>query len=263
MQHTIQALENARQTHWVSQDVTHIPAGLSRVEKGGIDYAQVQPITLDRAMLQEKRILTDLDSDLYTESYHLLRTQILQRFRENNWNSLAVTSPGMGEGKTLTAINLAISMSREIAYSVLLVDANLRHPMLLGQLGVPVRRGLGDYLSDDLPIEDFLFRSSLFGDLVILPGGQPLNNSAEMLNSPKMEQLVRNMKLCSDNFIIIFDLPPVLPTSDALTFSPQVDAALIVIEDGVTPRQDLECAVERLGGTNIVGTVLNKVRTKV
>jgi Mrp family chromosome partitioning ATPase len=94
--------------------------------------------------------------------------------------------------------------------------------------------------------------------LVLLPGGEPLSNSAEMLNSPKMAQLVTDMKSRYHSRIIIFDLPPVLTTADALAFSPYVDAALLVIEEGVTEKQDLERAVELLGSTNIVGTVLNK-----
>ena len=263
MQHMIQAMEKARQTHRASQDAMQMPTGMSRADNGRIDYTKAQPVTLDKSVLQENRILTGLEPGLFTEPYHLLRTQILHRFSENNWNTLAVTSPCEGEGKTLTAINLAISMAREIAYSVLLVDANLRHPVMLEQFGIPERRGLSDYLTGDMPIEDLLVHPSHFEELVILPAGRPLDNSSEMLNSPKMEQLVRDMKSCGDNRIIIFDLPPVLSTTDAMTFSPQVDAALLVIEDGVTKRQDVECAVEQLSGTQLVGTVMNKAGTRI
>jgi Mrp family chromosome partitioning ATPase len=95
---------------------------------------------------------------------------------------------------------------------------------------------------------------------VLLPGGEPLANSAEMLNSPKMAQLVADMKSRYHSRIIIFDLPPVLTSADALAFSPYVDAALLVVEEGVTEKQDLERAVELLSSTNIVGTVLNKAQ---
>ena len=261
MQRMIQAMEKARQAGWDSQDATQMPIGMSCADKGRIDYTKAQPVFLDKAVLQESRILTGIEPGLSTEPYHLLRTQILQRFSENNWNTLAVTSPGEGEGKTLTAINLAISMAREIDYSVLLVDANLRHPVMQEQFGLPERQGLSDYLTGDMRIEELLVQSNHFEGLVILPGGRPLDDSAEMLNSPKMEQLVRDMKSSGDNRIIIFDLPPVLLTADAMAFSPQVDAALLVIEDGVTKRQDVECAVEQLSGTHIVGTVMNKAGT--
>ena len=263
MQNMIQTVDSTWQTHRDKQDSTRARIHRHHADTGRIDFARAQSVTLDIAILRENRILTGLEPNLFSESYHLLRTQILRRFSENNWNTLAVTSPSEGEGKTLTAINLAISMAREIDYSVLLVDANLRHPMILEQLGLQGRRGLSDYLIDDIPIEELLFKSNQFGDLSILPGGQSLGNSAEMLNSPKMQRLVKDMKSPSDNRIIIFDLPPALSTTDALSFSSQVDAALLVIEDGVTKKQDLECAVERLNGTNIVGTVMNKTGTRI
>jgi exopolysaccharide/PEP-CTERM locus tyrosine autokinase len=209
-------------------------------------------------VLKENRIVLGMESGPFTDSYDLLRTQILQRFKENNWNVLAVTSPGSGEGKTLTAINLAISIAREVDYTVLLVDANLRHPWMLEHFGLPERKGLSDYLTGDIPIEELLVKPSRVEHLVLLPGGHRLEHSAEMLSSPKMEQLVADMKSRYHSRIIIFDLPPVLSSADALAFSPYVDAALLVIEEGVTQKEDLEHTVDLLKSTNIVGTVLNK-----
>ncbi len=258
MENILRAVSISRQAHQDREDFMLSSAHLSRADSDKIDYDRARPVTLDISVLQENRILTGFEPSLFTESCNLLRTQILQRFKENNWNILAVTSPGEGEGKTLTAINLAISMAREIDYSVLLVDANLRQPNMLKHFGLPERKGLSDYLTGDMPVDELLIQPGYYEDLVILPGGKPLERSAEMLNSLKMEQLVRDIKSCSDNRFIIFDLPPVLSSTETLAFSPQVDAALLVIEDGFTKKQDVECAVERLGHTNIVGTVLNK-----
>ena len=83
-----------------------------------------------------------------------------------------------------------------------------------------------------------------------------------MLSSPKMEELVKEMKSRYHSRIIIFDLPPVLSSADALAFSPYVDAALLVVEEGITQKEDLERAVDLLSTTNIVGTVLNKAEPK-
>jgi len=82
-----------------------------------------------------------------------------------------------------------------------------------------------------------------------------------MLNSPKMAQLVEDMKSRYHSRIIIFDLPPILSSADALAFSPYVDAALLVVEEGSTQQRDVERAVELLDSTNIVGTVLNKAES--
>jgi protein-tyrosine kinase len=266
MERIKQALEKARQERQIRQGTSDTPVttptGKSSPDSRGIDFGKNQTITVDDAALRANRIVTGLEPGPFTESYNLLRTQILQRFRENNWKVLAVTSPGSGEGKTLTAINLAISIAREVDYTVLLVDANLRHPWMLDHFGIPQRKGLSDYLTSDIPIDELLVRPSRVEHLVLLPGGQRLEHSAEMLSSPKMQELVKEMKSRYHSRIIIFDLPPVLSSADSLAFSPYVDAALLVVEEGVTQKEDLERAVELLSTTNIVGTVLNKAEPK-
>jgi protein-tyrosine kinase len=258
MERIKQALDKARQERQIRQTGSPPPATAAQQRTGTVVYDQTREITLDDNVLRENRILTGLEPGPFTDAYNLLRTQVLQRFKENNWNVLAVTSPGSGAGKTLTAINLAISIAREVDYTVLLVDANLRHPWMLEHFGLERHKGLSDYLLHDTPIAELLVRPSRVEHLVLLPGGEPLANSAEMLNSPKMAQLVADMKSRYHSRIIIFDLPPVLTSADALAFSPYVDAALLVVEEGVTEKQDLERAVELLSATNIVGTVLNK-----
>lgn len=223
-----------------------------------INYLRVQSVPLNQGVLRQNRVLTAHQPAVVRDLYQLLSTQILQRFRENQWNTLAVTSPCSGAGKTLTALNLAISMAREIGYTVVLVDANLRRPSVLQHLGLAERPGLSEYLTDLIPIEELLVRPCYLEDLVVLPGGQAVENSAELLSSPKMERLVSDLKASAANCVVIFDVPPVLRTAETLAFSPQVDAALLVIEDGVTTHNDLARAVDLLSGTNIVGTVLNK-----
>ncbi|MEN8108998.1 MAG: CpsD/CapB family tyrosine-protein kinase [Pseudomonadota bacterium] len=266
MERIKEALDKARQERQIREGTSPAPVpaptGKPRPDSRGIEYGQTETITVDDAVLRENRIVVGVEPGPFTESYNLLRTQILQRFKENNWNVLAVTSPGRGEGKTLTAINLAISIAREVDYTVLLVDANLRHPWMLEHFGLPERKGLSDYLTSNVPIEELLVKPGRVDHLVLLPGGQRLEHSAEMLSSPKMEQLVADMKSRYHSRIIIFDLPPVLSSADALAFSPYVDAALLVVEEGVTQKEELQNAVDLLSTTNIVGTVLNKAEPK-
>ena len=194
MERIKQALEKARQEREIRQAGNPAPATAARPGTGAVVYDQTREITLDDNVLRENRILTGLEPGAFSDAYNLLRTQILQRFKENHWNVLAVTSPGSGEGKTLTAINLAISIAREVDYTVLLVDANLRHPWMLEHFGLAGHKGLSDYLLHDTPIAELLIKPSRVEHLVVLPGGEPLPNSAEMLNSPKMAQLVADMK---------------------------------------------------------------------
>ena len=262
MEHIKKALEKARQEREIRQDGGSAPMpGTPPTDTGTAGASQTQTISVEDVILRENRIVMGLEPCAFTDAYNLLRTQVLQRFKENNWNVLAVTSPGEGEGKTLTAINLAISIAREVDYTVLLVDANLRHPWMLEHFGLKHRKGLSDYLTDDIPPPELLVKPDRVEHLVLLPGGRPLSNSAEMLNSPKMAQLVEDMKSRYHSRIIIFDLPPILSSADALAFSPYVDAALLVVEEGSTQQRDVERAVELLDSTNIVGTVLNKAES--
>jgi Mrp family chromosome partitioning ATPase len=254
----MRSLETPREQHGTEPDVTRIQIDRHPAARDSIDYLRAQPVSLNKTVLRQNRVLTGHEPALFRESYQLLRTQVLQRLEGNHWNALGLTSPCEGEGRTLTAINLAISLAREIGYTVVLVDVNLRHPFLLECLGLPEQRGLGDYLTQDILIEELLIQPSCFEDLVILPGGQAQENSAELLNSARMARFVSHMKSFTDKCITIFDMPPILGTAETLAFLPQMDAALLVIEDGITKREDVANAMDLLGATNIVGTVLNK-----
>jgi protein-tyrosine kinase len=258
MGQVMRSLETPREQHSTVADVTRIQIDRQPSPGDSIDCLHAQPVSLNKAMLRQNRVLTGHEPAFFRESYQLLRTQILQRLEKNHWNALGVTSPCAGEGRTLTAINLAISLAREIDYTVVLVDVNLRHPFLLKCLGLTEQRGLGDYLTQDILIDELLIQPSCFEDLVILPGGQAQDNSAELLNSAKMSRLVSVMKSFTDKCITIFDMPPVLGTAETLAFLPKVDTTLLVIEDGITTREDVVNTMDLLGATNIVGTVLNK-----
>ncbi len=264
MERIKQALEKAREERLKMGGGTagalQASSGLAK-PAGQIMYTHTRTEEVPVSFLREKRIITAVESGRFADSYKILRTQILQRLRENHWNALAVTSPGTSEGKTLTTINLAISLAREVDYTVLLVDADLRNPTVHSYFGIKPERGLSDYLTNDVPLADLLIHPSGIGRFIILPGGKPLDNSSEMLNSPKMARLVEELKSRYSSRIVLFDLPPLLSTADALAFSPYVDAALLVIEEGKTPAQEIERATELLlQNTKLVGTVLNKAR---
>jgi len=261
MERIKQALERARAeraSQPVPIDKKHASPASTVTPVEQVTYSQTRHIEVTRPVLREKRVITGFDPCEFTDAYKMLRTQVLQRLNENHWNVLAVTSPGIGEGKTLTALNLAASLALELDYTVLLVDANLRHPSLHEHLCLPGEPGLSDYLIEDTPLPDLLVHPKGIDHLTILPGGRALLNSAEMLNSPKMSKLVDELKNRYAGRIVIFDLPPVLSAADAMAFAPYVDATLLVVEEGKTTRSEIENAVDMLSSTNILGTVLNK-----
>jgi capsular exopolysaccharide synthesis family protein len=258
MERIKQALENARlerqKTGGASAPSASSGAGIPEP----VTYTHTRTVGVAKNFMQERRIVSGSEQDAFTDAYKILRTQVLQRLREKNWNSLAITSPGINEGKTLTAINLAISLAQEISYTVLLVDADLRHPSVHSYFGIDAEYGLSDYLLTDKPLSELLVHPQEIPGFVILPGGKPMGNSAEMLSSPRMVRLVEELKSRYPSRIILFDLPPLLSAADTLAFSPYVDAALLVIEDGKTQAEDAKRAIELLQGTNVIGTVLNK-----
>ncbi|ULA68962.1 MAG: Putative Exopolysaccharide biosynthesis related tyrosine-protein kinase [Nitrospira sp.] len=236
----------------------------ARTVPGEIVYTHTRSLQIPTAVLREKRIVEGFDSGAFVDAFKILRTQVTHRVREKGWNVIGVTSPGNLEGKTLTAVNLAVTMAMDVTQSVLLVDANLQHPTIHEVFDLGPCRGLADHLLDDIPIEKLLVHPGI-GRFVLLPGGRAVPHSAEALTSPKMIALVDEFKHRYPSRMIMIDLPPLLHSSDVLAFAPYIDALLIVVEEGRTHTEDLERALSLVkDSTPLLGTVLNKAgRTRV
>lgn len=195
-------------------------------------------------------------SEVYSVFNHL-RTQIIERLLENGWNSVAITSPSRESGNTLTAINLAISIARNLSYTVLLVELDLVNPSFRQILGFKQRQGIVDHLLHDVPVDDILLNLGI-DRLVVIPAGSPVTNCSELLSSPKLSRLLEELKLRYEHRIVLFDLPSVQAIDDAMAFTPFVDCALLVVEEGETRVDDVRRALDHLGSTKILGVVLNR-----
>lgn len=223
-----------------------------------IVYSRTRVVECSEDLLRRNRIVAGFEQGPFVEGYKLLRTQVLHRLRENGWNVLGVTSPNEREGKTLTAVNLAVSLAMETNQTVLLVDADLRKPGLHRLFGLDRVKGLADVLLDEEPVEETLVHPGI-GRFVILPGGRAVPRSGEALTSPRMAALVEELKHRYQSRILVFDLPPVLTSADVLAFGPFLDALLLVTSEGMTSRHDVEDSLVRLkGAVPILGTVLNQ-----
>jgi protein-tyrosine kinase len=224
-----------------------------------VAYIQTRTEEIDEEGLKQNRVIAGFNYDHRVEAYRQLRTQILKVLKDNQWNTLAITSATEGAGKTLTAVNLAISISREVNHTVMLVDLDLRTPSVHRMLKIDVEHGLVDYLHGKAALEKVLVNPG-YQRMVVLPS-KPLGKySSEILSSPEMKRLITDIRNRYKNRIIIFDLPPLLRNDDALMFTPSVDATLMVVEDGKTTEEDLKRSVQLLEGSNLVGTILNKAR---
>jgi Mrp family chromosome partitioning ATPase len=138
------------------------------------------------------------------------------------------------------------------------VDADLRYPSVHAYFGLPNGPGLVDYLSGNASLPDLLVHPQGFDKLVLLPGGRPAAGGAELIGSPMMANLVRELKHFYPDRYVLFDLPPLLSFADPLAFAPLVDAIILVVERAKTPREGIKKCVEVLKGFPVLGLVLNK-----
>jgi protein-tyrosine kinase len=227
---------------------------------GEIHYTFTRKVAVDMDHLRRQHLIVDGSDKTVWETYKLLRTHILHRTKRENRNTLMFTGPLPNEGKSLTAINLAIAISRKVGQTVLLVDADLRNPSIHRYLDIPSGPGLIDFLTSGYPIADSLVHPEGLTNLVVLPAGASTRESAELLSSPRMLDLVRELKQFYPDRYVLFDLPPLI-YADSLAFAPLVDGIILVVECGKTPREEIVHAMGMLKEFQVLGFVLNKIDT--
>jgi protein-tyrosine kinase len=227
-----------------------------------IDYSQTRTVRPLNKILAENRIIAGNKLDPRATYFKLLRTQVLHAMRENEWTSLAICGPLAGVGKSLIAANLAISISMEANQTVLLADLDLRRPSLHEKFNFEPKFGLLDYLNHTAELPDMLINPG-FPRLVILPGNGTTADSSELLSSPRMFKLMNELKARYESRIIIYDLPPLLNVEDAQVIIPNVDATILVVENGKNTKSEVQKSLQLLEGTNLIGTVLNKADEEI
>lgn len=265
MEKVIKALERVQRSKQVVKPVGGSEAGNTpahnQMPGKDMQYTHTRSSKVPLRSLAKKRVISPRRNGIVENAYKVLRTQVLRTLQTNSWNTFGVVSTKQNEGKTLTAINLAISIAQEVQHTVLLVDLDLRNPSLHQYFDYKPEYGLGDYLYNDQPLQDTLFTPGIDG-LVVLPCRQPIANSSEVLSSPKLVQLVEELKSRYPKRVVVFDLPSLLDGDDVLAFSPHIDSILMVIEDGMTGQEDLLHAMDYLKEVELLGTVLNKSSSK-
>lgn len=223
-----------------------------------VRYSTTRQIELDDEKLKRNRVIAGNMHDERVEAYRQLRSQVLSSMKQNNWQTLAITSAHENAGKTLTAVNLAICISQEVSQTVMLVDLDLRTPHVHATLGVEIEKGIVDHLRDGEPLSNIMFNPG-FPRLVIVPGVSQNRFSSEMLSWPEMQHFLDDITTRYSDRIIIFDLPPLLRNDDAIVFVPKADTCLLVIEEGRTTPDDIERSLQLLDQSQVLGTLLNKV----
>ncbi len=225
---------------------------------GEIHYTYTRKIPVNMDLLRHQRLIVNGSDKNLWEAYKLLRTHVLHRTKREHRNTLMFTGPLPNEGKSLTAINLAIAISQKVGQTVLLVDGDMRNPSIHRYLDLPSGPGLVDFLTSGYPISDSLVHPEGLTNLVVLPAGSSTTGSAELLSSPRMLDLVRELKHFYPDRYVLFDLPPLI-YADSLAFAPLVDGIILVVESGKTPREEIVHAMDLLKEFPVLGFVLNKM----
>jgi len=167
-----------------------------------------------------------------------------------------VTSSVSCEGKSITALNLALTLAQEYDHTVLLVDADLRKPSIHGYLEIEPRAGLSECLLEDYDISKVLLRTGI-GKLSLLPAGREVRNPAGIFSSQKARDLFLEIKHRYPDRYIIIDSPPVLPFAETRSLSTLVDGVILVVKEGSVPLHNVSETLDCLKGADILGIVYN------
>ncbi|HPC02639.1 MAG TPA: AAA family ATPase [Syntrophales bacterium] len=222
-------------------------------------YVHTKIQHIDYHRLVDQRIISIHHCNAVSDRFKLLRTQVLSLLRENGSNCILIASANRREGRTTTAINMAISMAQQLDNTVLLVDSDFKEPAVHKILGLSAEQGLSDCLLGKAAVEETLINPGI-SRLVVLPGGRPIPNSAEILGAPRTETIFRELKERYADRYLIFDSPPLLASADSLILSDYADAILLVVEAERTTTNDLLRTRDLLGGKPVIGTIFTKVR---
>ncbi len=260
MERIKEAISKAKQTQGGRKEVSNrIP---SNKRTGGehnesITYSDTRVVNLDTRHLEAHRIITFDNEDPDSVAFDILRTQVLTKMEQNNWKTLAITSPTPDCGKTVVSLNLALSIAKQTEKTALVADFDLRKPRVATYLGLPKGKTLFDFLENDVELKDVLVNPGI-PRFVVLPNTMPIRNAAETLTSRRIKSLVSDLKDRYDSRIVIIDLPPLMASDDAIAFLPQVDCVLLVVASGETTPAEVKESRRQLQSANLLGVVLNK-----
>jgi len=190
------------------------------------------------------------------DRYRTLRYRVEEMRRSAGSQVFAVTSPGAGEGKTVTTLNLAGSLAQSPDLRVLVIEADLRRPRIAQYLGLTGQdTGLADAISDPACDFDRAVRYLKPFNLSILPAGLRDQGFYELLNSPRAEGLVREARSIYD--VVLIDTPPILAVPDCRLIGRLADAFLLVVAAHRTPRSIVTEALALLEPARVIGVVFN------
>jgi protein-tyrosine kinase len=233
----------------------------SRSAPGGVGpaWAELAAFEPDPARMERGRIVTFADADPAHVAFDMMRTKLLRALRANGWSSVGVTSPGAGCGKTTVVLNLAFSLAHQADLRTVVVDLDLRRPAVARELDLPGRRSVGRMLQGEASVAETFVR---YGDNLAIGGNsEPMRHSGDLIMSAATGKAVAGLKAAFAPDVILYDLPPMLMSDDAMAFLPHLDAVLLVAGAEKSRLDEVDkCEQELTENTNLLGVVLNMCR---
>ena len=227
-------------------------------------WSRLPHLPVNAASLDQQLVITASRTDPAHSAFDVLRTRLVQALADKGWTRVAITSPTAGCGKSFTAINLAITLSRYDDCRTVLMDMDMRKHGLMRYLGVKNAPAIGDYLRGLSPLENHFCRLGanalqLGDNLAIALNGRAESYAAELFHQAKTGDVLDEMEEALEPEVILFDLPPALAQDDVIAFRPHFDCVLMVVGGGITTAEEVREATRRIGEDKpILGVVLNK-----
>jgi capsular exopolysaccharide synthesis family protein len=237
--------------------VTASRAAGATLDAAGATRALPEFMSLDisAARVEPHLIAVTQPRSAYCEQFRSLRTRVLQAGERKKMQAFVVTSAGVAEGKTLTALNLAWLLAQTDGVRALIIDSDLRQPCATEYLGIEDRAGLSEVLAGEITLQESIVRLDPAG-LYLLPGGEARDDVAELLSGPKFGYLLAELRRMFD--YIIIDAPPLGIFTDANVLINRADGALLVVRSGKTRYAALDRLIEQLPRERMLGVVLNR-----
>ena len=203
---------------------------------------------------RSKAVVAQNPTSLAAEQYRVLRTNIIKISQTQALKVVLITSPGPGDGKTTTAVNLALSFGQKPNSRVLLIEADLRKPAVGAMISIDPGPGLSDYLNGEASLEQVI-RPTTFPNFSMLSAGKPVRMPADLLHSPRWDSLMEAARAHFD--WVVLDGPPTNPVADYELLTPFCDGVILVVRPFHTQRDLLHLTNEALQGRKVLGVVVN------
>jgi capsular exopolysaccharide synthesis family protein len=225
---------------------------VSQATAGTVDFQA--PVEEARLSPESRVVILSDPKSAGADRFRYLRMCLREVRAAAKLRSLLITSPLPLDGKSTVALNLATTLSRSGKHPVLVIEADLHHPTLAGRLGIQSRQGLAECLEEGLDPMSALWRIEPLG-WHLLQAGKPTGNPTELLQSELLPRIIQG--LSSEFEWVLIDAPPLVPLTDAVSLSKLVDATLLVVRAGTTPRDSVEESLALLGPERVLGVVFN------